>query len=466
MGAYDYCTPTVFTTAQQHLRFILRHPFTRDSAILQVASTISKVVGILSGILYANLLGPEAFGLYALAVALAGFLNVFQEFGMSHAMVNLLARAEARGDRTEARELLAYFLQATVVIGATSGLAALLAAPLLGQWWYGDIRVGWYAALGVLSFTLTFFVPLVTTIQQVRRELIPLALLETLSKVFGAVLTVAWVLGGGGVLAVVGGQFLVMVGSSVAAALLYRRYVRAGTATGLSSLWRTRLSWTKIRYYFRFGLLIAVSKNILKVNQTAPLLMLGAVLPTASGLGFFKVALTYVSLPLVLADPIARLLNDQFPKTELAGYGKLFKRYYQVTAANVLVQGLLLAACLALAPWALAWFFPAYLPALPFIFALSPYPILVASAIGFAAMFRTLNRMRANVAMQVLTLMGGLPLAWFLIHESAIRGLILSTLLLTLAPVAMGFGYFWWLGRRLMPPADHPTAATPEYGRE
>ena len=60
------------------IRFLLRHPFTRDSAVLQIANVIGKIVGLAAGILYANLLGPEAFGFYSLAIALAGFLNIFQ----------------------------------------------------------------------------------------------------------------------------------------------------------------------------------------------------------------------------------------------------------------------------------------------------------------------------------------------------------------------------------------------------
>ncbi len=431
------------------LRAVFVHPFTRHSAILQVAGIVGKVVGILTGILYANLLGPEEFGRYALAIALAGFLNVFQEFGLSHAMVNLLARAEARHDRAEAQELLAYFLKATVAIGATAGLAGVLVAPWLGGRWYHDPHVGWYAALGVLTFALTFFVPLVTTLQQVRRELVPLTLLETGSKIVGAVLTVTWVLAGGGVLAIVGGQFIVMAGSSFVAAGIYTHFVKSGGDPPLSTLWRTKISWEKISYYFRFGLLIAVSKNILKINQTVPLLVLGAVLPTTSGLGFYKVAFTYVGLPLVLADPVARLLNDQFPKTEVAGTAKLFRRFYQITAVTLLAQAAVLIPAVLAAPWLLRWLFPAYVPALPFIWALSPYPLLVAGGVGLAAMFRTLNRMRINVLIQLITLAGVALCSWLLIPRYAIRGLVGVTLLFTLLPNALGVAYFLWLRRRL-----------------
>ena len=226
-------------------------------------------------------------------------------------------------------------------------------------------------------------------------------------------------------------------------------------------LWRTRLPWGKVSYYFRFGLLIAISKNILKLNQTVPLLMLAAVLPTASGVGFFKVAFTYVGLPLVVADPVARLLNDQFPKTEVAGYGKLFRRFYQVTALTLVTELVILTPALAVAPFLLTRLFPAYGPALPLIFALAVYPLLVAWGVGLAAMFRTLNRMRVNVAIQVATLVTLVPVSWWLIGGYAIRGLVAITLLFTFVPNALGFLYFWWLGHRLAP----SSAAVPGAGR-
>ncbi|MDD5110185.1 MAG: oligosaccharide flippase family protein [Patescibacteria group bacterium] len=440
-------------------RFIIRHPFTRHTAILQVGGVIGKAVGLVASVLYANLLGPEEFGVYSLAIALAGFLNIFQEFGMSHALVNLLARAEARHDQADAKDLLAYFLKATVAIGATSGLAGILIAPWLGGLWYHSPMVGWLAAIGVLAFSLTFFVPLVTTIQQVRRELVPLAVLETGSKIFGAALTVGLVLAGFGALGVIGGQFLTMVISSLAAVFFYRRYVHANTAEPLTALWRTRVPWSKISYYFRFGFLIAVSKNILKFNQTVPLLVLGAVLPTASGLGFFKVALTYVAAPLVLTDPAIRLLSDQFPKTEVSGTAKLFRRFYQVTALTILLQAVLTVPMLLLAPFVVTVVFPDYRAALPFIYALAPYTVLIASGAGLSAMFRTLNRMQANVIIQLVTLACLIPASWFLIPRYAVRGVVIVTLFMTLLPNALGILYFRWIQRRLV--AAPPAAPNP-----
>lgn len=431
------------------LRFIVRHPFARHSAILQVAAVIGRAVGLIAGIIYANLLGPENFGRYALVIALGGFLNVFQEFGIGHAMINLLSRAEARSERDEAKFLLAYFLKASIAIAVTTGLSGMLIAPWLGTRWYQDSEIGWLASVTVLIFALTFFMPLVTTLQQIRRELVPLALLETGSKIFGAALTVILLLVGGGVAAVIGSQFIVMVVFSIIAAALYQKYVRQNTAWGIFSLWRTKIPWSRISYYFRFGFLIAISKNILKINQTVPLLILGAVLPTASGLGFYKVAFTYVGLPLVLADPIARLLNDQFPKTEVAGTDKLFKRFFQVTGLTVAMIAAVLTPALLLAPWGMSVLFPKYGPALPFVFILAPYPLLVAAGTGLGAMFRTLNRMRVNVAIQAITLVTLLPTAWWLIPRLAIKGLIAVILIFTLLPNALGLGYFAWLRRRL-----------------
>ena len=193
-----------------------------------------------------------------------------------------------------------------------------------------------------------------------------------------------------------------------------------------------------------FCLSIAASKNLIKLNSTIPILLVGYFLPTDSALGFYKIALAYVMAPMVLLDPVTRLLNVQFPQTLLGGFNKLWRRFLQVTIIALLLSAAIALPMILAAPFLIRLLFPDYEPSINLIYALAIYPLFVSLGIGLGPLFRTLNKMKAAIMIQLLTLLLLLPSSYFLIKNFAIRGLIITTLVFTLIPNILSFMYLFF----------------------
>ena len=407
----------------------------------------SRAIAVLTAFILARILGPEQYGFYALVIALAGTINVFQEFGVGQGAVNLLARARARSDSDQAKDILKFFFVMSAFGLLTTGLAGFLLAPYLGQRFYDDRYLGILASIAVAATALTFFYPLATTALQVARKIKNLALIETLYKFFTAMAPLLLVLAGFGVMGIMTGQFLAMIlASFMGFAAYWRLSKQEAFFPKFRDFLRTDISWTKIKEYLRYCVEIAVSKDLIKLNATIPILFVGAFLSTNSALAYYKIALAYVSLQLLLTDPITKLLNVQFPKTEVAGTDKLFRRFYHVSGSVFVLMIALSVLMVLAAPIVIRMAFPEYTPAIPLVYALAVLPVISSLGVGLGPLFRTLNKMKIAIVIQLITITCLVPASYYLIKHYSIRGLIITTLVFTLLPNLLSLIYFY--GRR------------------
>ena len=427
----------------------MRHPFTRDVGFLQVSSLVGKAVTVVAALVFARILGPENYGFYGLVFALAGIINLFQDFGVGQGTVNLLARARAASDTNEAHRVLKFFTIVSIAGLATTGLAGVLLAPYLGERFYQDRHLGQLASVIVAATALTFFLPLATICLQVARRIKTLTIVESISKILDGLIPMIFVVAGLGVLGVVTGHLAAMAIMSGIALLVYRRLTQTDAFfPRIRNFFRSDLDWAKAKSYLKFSLEIAASKNLIKLSAFLPILLVGYFLATNSSIGYYKIALAYVSLPIMFLDSISRLLNVQLPQTELAGQARLFRRLFQVTAISVAIVAAIAAVMLILAKPAVIFFFPEYQPSISLIFALIAYPVITSFGVGLGAMFRTLNRMKAALVIQLITVGLLIPSAYFLIGTYHIRGLVVLTLVFTALPNLLSILYFYYLYRR------------------
>ncbi len=438
------------------LKTYLFHPFTRGVAWLQIGSIANRAIAFGTSLVFARLLGPEGYGYYSLVFAFAGTIMVTQDWGAGQGVTNLLAKAWTEKNTKDIRDLFAYFTKASLLILVTAGLLGTILSPWLGSWFYDDFGLGKLTAVVVATGSLAFCYPLMQIVLQVVGNIRQLSVLETVHKLLLSLIPVGLIAAGYSVFGIVVGQFIAMILISIVSIIIYAK-LRNGTLRNLlppiKDWFTIKLSKEKISYYFKFGFLIAISKNIVKLNSTLPLLFLAAALSTQSGLGYYKIAFAYMSLPLFLLAPISRLLATKLPEIEAkASETQTFKRFWQVTWLTALASILLTLGALILGPFLIKLFYGQHFsPSIGIMYGLSLYPLASALGIGLGALFRTLNKMKEAIVINVITLATLAPASYYLINAYAIRGLVFVTVFFTLLPNAISLLYFYKISKKISP---------------
>ncbi len=449
----------------------LLHPFTQGVAWLQAGSVANRLIAFGTSLVFARVLGPEGYGYYSLVFALAGTIMIAQDLGIGQGVTNLLARKWAEKDQNDIKNLLAYFTKATLVILATAGLAGVVLSPWLGLWFYQDFQLGLLASIVVATGALTLFFPLVQIVLQTVGDMKTLSVLETTNKFFSSLIPILLLLAGLSVLGIVVGQLIAMVVISIIAIIVYKRIRKDfqfprptshGRSPGrraisnfqlLPSLkeWFTRkLTPGTVSHYFKFGFLIAVSKNMVKLNSTLPLLFLGGALATASGIGYYKIAFAYMSLPVFLLSPVSRLLSTKLPEIEVThSENAVFRRFWQMTWLGVLAGALMTLGAIIVGPSLIKLFYGNdFSPSIGTMYGLALFPVASALGVGLGPLFRTLNKMKAAIIIQAITLALLIPTSYYLIHTYSIRGLVFVTVFFTLLPNVISLIYFYRISKK------------------
>lgn len=428
----------------EKIQKITSHPFTRDVVILQLGMVFNTGLAFLTSLIFARFLGPEQYGFYTLVFALAGTVNLFQDFGIGQAATNLWAKAAATRDRQQIIKILLYFTKISIWTALTVGLLGTILTPFIGQFVYHDLYLGKLAAIVVATTALTFFFPLAAIALQVVRRISFLAILEGVHKVLFSGIPIILLLLGFGVLGIASGQFAAMILSSIVAIVIYRYLAREeSNIPQIKEFVLAPSDREGLRRFFRYGFSIAVDRNLAKLLVLVPILLVGYFLPSTSALGFYKVAMGYMSLPLLLLKPVSRLLNVQFPYTEAkSGEPRLLQRFFQVSLISVAITAGIALVLLLLGPFLIELFYGRdYMPSIQMIYPLFLYPIFLALGVGIGPVFRTLNKMKVLIGINTVSLMLLFPSAFYLIKTSGVRGLIVVVLFFSIFPTALEFIY-------------------------
>src|SRR5690606_3560677 len=122
--------------------------FMRGTFVLSVAALINRILGFISGMFVARVLGAEGIGLLMMAHPLVPLVITVTELGLPVAISKLVAEADARGDRTKVRRILHVSLFVTGTLSIT-----LTTIVLLGSEWIASILLSdqraYYAMLAI-----------------------------------------------------------------------------------------------------------------------------------------------------------------------------------------------------------------------------------------------------------------------------------------------------------------------------
>jgi stage V sporulation protein B len=122
--------------------------FMRGTFVLSVAAFINRILGFISGMFVARVLGAEGIGLLMMAHPLVPLVITLTELGLPVAISKLVAEADARGEQAKVRRILHVSLAVTGFLSITLTTLSLLCSEWIASVLLSDQRA-YYAMLAI-----------------------------------------------------------------------------------------------------------------------------------------------------------------------------------------------------------------------------------------------------------------------------------------------------------------------------
>jgi len=413
---------------KEKIKNLIQNNFVKDTFILQIGTFISTCLSFIGSIAFARYLGPENYGQYALIFAFTGLVGVFMQWGADIATLTLLAEAWIKGDKEEIKKLIIFFIKISLITTATVGLIVLIFAPLITQHLYQNPVIGNLARWVLLAIIIRFWFSFLIILLQASRKIKQLTLIENINKVIYILFPIALMLIVGNLSGIVWGHFLSAAIFFIFSIYFYRLiYKKTHLLPSLREI-LAGLKTVSIRQYLKFGFSIAIDKNLVNLYTFLPITFLGMFATTAE-VGFFKIAFSYIGLSLMFLKPITRLLAVQLPQSKTRSLKILKKHFYKTTLYSTLGILIILIPMLFLSKYLVEIFYGIkYLPAVNIIYSIWPYALISALGVGLGALYRTLNKVKISIIINLINILIGLPIFYFLIKNYGLHGMIITTL--------------------------------------
>ena len=286
-------------------------------------------------------LGTTAYGLYALIVAMVGYLGLL-DFGLGIATVKYVSEHLARRDRAAVERAVGTALTAYLAIGFAGGSAIALAGPpLAGHLGASTALVGTARSalpLVAAGFTIAMPLALVTAIPTALQRLDLVNRVNALLGTATVAGSAAVVLLGGGLLGVIGVMVAVNAVALACFTVLTARLLWPGAL-------RPRIDRTSARFLFSFGIAKFVNQlatqAVLHVDK-----FLVAVLASISAVTFYVVPVTAAQTAMIIvgtvAGPFLPAASGFHAVGDMRRFGELYVRVNKLVAALVLPLAALL----------------------------------------------------------------------------------------------------------------------------
>lgn len=372
-----------------------RLPFVRDVLTIQAGSLVLMIAGFAVSVIYARVLGPEEYGLYAVTLAFAGTVSALFNIGQGQSLYVFLSESYAKKDSHAMAAVLKNFL----VIACVNVLLLLLLAliiPLLGSTLYGRSDIGTFAQIMCLFQITDLWNSATLTIMQSVRRIRPKVLLEQAANLSFMGLSVLAVLMGYGVGAIVIVQLAVSAFFVLLSIIALRdTAIRYNLPTPLAVL---RVPWKESSQYFFQGLVMTLDKTIGNFFPQG-LYFLFSLLVPKSAVGMVKIAVQLAMIPRSILLPQAGDLS-------VTGFARLMQQgmdSVRAGAKKLILHALGLQVVLSLCsvlilPFIVRGFYgPAYEGVIHIAIALTLILVLQALCIANGPVLRLLRKMQYSI---------------------------------------------------------------------
>jgi len=427
------------------LKGLIKTSFVKDVSLLQISNFFSIFVGAISSIILARLLHPEMYGVYGLIFAFVGVIGIFMNWGADYAGLTLLAEAYAKKDREEIINILAYYIKLTLFVILVVGVLGIIFSPLITQLMYHNSQIGGWGRIVLIGICFSVVYNMLNMILQASRKIKQLVVLEVFNKFIFTLLPIIFVLLGLGLSGLVWGYFVSAL-IFLCISLLVLRFL--SKKEELSIDFKEIFSnFKKIDFkkYFNFGFLIAINKNIGTLFSLLPVIILG-ILTMSSDIAYFKVAFGYIGIPLMVLNPVSRLLGVQLPKSKTYGIETLRRHFYRVSFGSGLISFFLMVIFVVMGPFLIRFFYGVeYIESMKLVYGLSVFGFVSSIGVGLGPIYRTLDKMKIAIATVIIQTI--LMVLLIVVLVKIFPPLLSVVLSLTLSAVIFLFIHFYILGK-------------------
>lgn len=254
-----------------------------------VAGILARVLALVSAIVVARELGPQAFGLLAVVLLTTEILSLFAEAGISSAVVQ--AQEITRRQR-------ATLYSMEILLGLTAVGLMLVIAPVIASAFIRPELI-WLMTVAALSILIESSARHISAMLQRRMEFGPIYASEIARDATRALGAIVLVLAGFGLWSVVIAH---VAGSVVLSLMLACHGVRNGLFPGLG------LALRESRALLVFGLYRAGTVSLNRIGQRADQIVIAAFL-TPEVLGLYRLATQLSASPLIALQAITSRIS-------------------------------------------------------------------------------------------------------------------------------------------------------------
>ena len=383
---------------------------------LQVGSLGLTAISFVASVLLARTLGPALYGAYTLVMTAGTTIGLLRRLGQDYAATTQLSEGHAAQDRRKVRDALVFYVFMSVATSVVVLPTAILLAPWIGAWFTGSAELATPLRLYLVQGFWAVIPGWTVIALQASKRMGQLVMLENASSLATAVLPVGLALAGFGLLGVFTGQVIASLIAVGIGFVLYRRLVADDPLfPSMSELLRGVVRpdlplWPSTR----FGLSIALDKNLVSLYNLAPILLLASFVPEDE-VGQLRVALSYMAIPAVLLTPISRLLMVDLPRLRMTAPERVRPAFVRLTLLGAAASAVLALAFAAVAWLAIPLLYGAdYSGAAPLTVALLLDAATLGLGIAAGPIFRTYDRTDLPIRTSIAILVIGLPATYLL----------------------------------------------------
>ncbi|MGD6934243.1 MAG: flippase [Candidatus Bathyarchaeia archaeon] len=401
---------------------------------------ISTVISSLGTIFIANLLGSDAYGLYAIALSVPNLIVVFRDWGINSAMVRYTAQYRAENRAPEIRSIFVSGFIFELAIGIILSLVSFLISGYLASDVYNRpeiVSLIQIASVSILAGGLINAASAAFTGFEVTTYNSVMLILQSAVKTF---LIIGLVIAGLGT----SGAVIGFTVSSVVAGL-------AGVVFTLFLYRKIPIPFSRrleikeyIKEMLKYGIPLSLSTIVSGFLAQFYVVLLPIFYSENSIIGNYNVALNFVVLISFFSIPITTMLFPAFSKLDIKKDQETLKNIYQYSvkySALIVVPVATLVMCLS-GPAVLTLFGDSYSSAPMFLALLSiSYLFSATGNLSTSNIINSQGQTKLYLKLNLLTATIGFPMGYLSIMYFGVYGLIFTSL--TAGVPSLIFSLIW-----------------------